>query len=147
MGYAATTRSSIANKCGSQKKKKYKQKFIELLKQEVDRSRHYNGQNNNRPYDVLMAYSGGKDSTYTMSLLGNKYKLRVQAVSFDNGFISPAALTNIKNVTDKLGIDHIFFKPRWDLLKKIFSAAAERELYAKKTWNGRARYAPPASAS
>jgi len=117
----------------AEEKEKYRLKFIELLKQEVDRSRHYNGQNSNRPYDVLMAYSGGKDSTYTMSLLRNKYRLRVLAVSFDNGFISPAALTNIKNVTDKLSIDHIFFKPRWDLMKKIFSAAAERELYAKKT--------------
>jgi len=117
----------------AEEKEKYRQKFIELLKQEVDPSRHYNGLNSNRPYDVLMAYSGGKDSTYTMSLLRNKYRLRVLAVSFDNGFISPAALTNIKNVTDKLSIDHIFFKPRWDLLKKIFSAAAKRELYAKKT--------------
>lgn len=117
----------------AEEKKKYKQKFIELLRQEVNRSRNRNGHNNHRPYDVLMAYSGGKDSTYTMILLRNKYKLRVLAFSLDNGFLSPAAMTNIKNVTDNLGIDHVFFKPRWDLLKKIFSAAVERELYSKKT--------------
>lgn len=117
----------------AEEKKKYKQKFIELLRQEVNRSKNRNGHNNHRPYDVLMAYSGGKDSTYTMILLRNKYKLRVLAFSLDNGFLSPAAMTNIKNVTDNLGIDHVFFKPRWDLLKKIFSAAVERELYSKKT--------------
>lgn len=117
----------------AEEKKKYKQKFIELLRQEVNRSRNRNGHNNHRPYDVLMAYSGGKDSTYTMILLRNKYKLRVLAFSLDNGFLSPAAMTNIKNVTDNLGIDHVFFKPRWDLLKKIFTAAVERELYSKKT--------------
>jgi hypothetical protein len=117
----------------AEEKKKYKQKFIELLRQEVNRSRNHNGHNNHRSYDVLMAYSGGKDSTYTMSLLRNKYKLRVLAFSFDNGFVSPAAITNIKNVTDNLCIDHVFFKARWDLLKKIFSAAVERELYSKKT--------------
>jgi 3'-phosphoadenosine 5'-phosphosulfate sulfotransferase (PAPS reductase)/FAD synthetase len=115
-----------------EEKKKYKQKFIELLR-EVNKSRNHNGHNNHRAYDVLMAYSGGKDSTYTMGLLRSKYKLRVLAMSLDNGFVSPAAITNIKNVTDSLGIDHVFFKPRWDLLKKIFTAAVDRELYSKKT--------------
>ena len=42
-----------------------------------------------RSYDVLMAYSGGKDSTYTLLLLRRKYGLRVLALSFDNGFVSP----------------------------------------------------------
>ncbi len=116
-----------------EEKKKYKLKFIGLLKKEVNRSRNHIGHNDDRAYDILMAYSGGKDSTYTMSLLKNKYKLRVLAVSFDNGFISQTALVNIRNVTRHLSIDHIFFKPRWDVLKKIFSAAADRELYAKKT--------------
>jgi 3'-phosphoadenosine 5'-phosphosulfate sulfotransferase (PAPS reductase)/FAD synthetase len=114
-----------------EEKTKYKQKFMELL-QEVN-ARHQSGPNNHRSYDVLMAYSGGKDSTYTMSLLRNKYNLRILALSLDNGFVSPAAIRNIENVTDSLGIDHIFFKPRWDLLKKIFSTASEKELYAKKT--------------
>ena len=86
-----------------------------------------------RAYDVLMAYSGGKDSTYTMSLLGKKYGLRVLALSFDNGFLSPAAVENIKKVTDALGVDHILFKSHWGLLRKIFTTAAERELYSKKT--------------
>jgi len=110
-------------------KREYEQRFHELVNQVV----HQPGRAGQRAYDVLMAYSGGKDSTYTMSLLRNKYKLRVLAMSLDNGFVSPAAITNIKNVTDNLGIDFVFFKPRWDLLKKIFSTAAEQELYAKKT--------------
>ena len=84
-------------------------------------------------YDILMAYSGGKDSTYTMSLLKNKYKLRVLAVSFDNGFLSETAVSNIKEVTNRLGIDHVFFKPRWGLIKKTFLTAVKQELYSKKT--------------
>ncbi len=109
-----------------EEKMKYKQKFMDLL-QEVKASNHH------RSHDVLMAYSGGKDSTYTMSLLRNKYHLRILALSLDNGFVSPAAVRNIQNVTDSLGVDHVFFKPRWDLLKKIFSTASEQELYSKKT--------------
>jgi predicted PP-loop superfamily ATPase len=101
---------------------KYERKFRELL-----------GKGPGSAYDILVAYSGGKDSTYTLCLLKNKYQARVLAVSVDNGFVSGTALANIRTVTDRLGIDHLFFKPRWDLLKKTFIAASERELYAPKT--------------
>lgn len=110
-----------------EEKRQYERKFLGLLDQVCA------GSTSRGSYDVLMAYSGGKDSTYTMSLLRNKYGLRVLALSFDNGFLSPAALRNISAVTDALSIDHTLFKPRWDLLKKIFTTAAERELYSKKT--------------
>jgi hypothetical protein len=113
-------------------KKNYERKFHDLLNA-LGLGRATERGNVSRAYDVLMAYSGGKDSTYTMSLLRKKYNLRVIALSFDNGFISPVAVTNIKNVTDSLGVDHILFKPAWGVLKKIFTAASERELYSKKT--------------
>lgn len=108
----------------SEDKQKYAQKFQVLLGQLT--------QPNQRSYDILMAYSGGKDSTYTMSLLKNKYGLRVLALSFDNGFLSDIAIANIKKVTDTLGIDQIFFKPHWNLLKKIFRISLENKLYSKK---------------
>jgi 3'-phosphoadenosine 5'-phosphosulfate sulfotransferase (PAPS reductase)/FAD synthetase len=107
------------------------QKFIELLER---RGEHLPpGDTRRSSYDILMAYSGGKDSTYTLGLLKMKYHARVLAITFDNGFVSKTAVANIKSVTDRLGIDHIFFKPKWELLKKIFSVAADRELYSKKT--------------
>lgn len=114
-------------------KKNYKRKFHELLFQQVNKSRNHAGPAARRSYDVLMAYSGGKDSTYTMALLKNKYRLRILAVTLDNGFLSETARANIGTVTDRLGIDHHFVKPAWKTLKKIFSIAAEQEFYAKKT--------------
>jgi len=116
-----------------EEKKRQKQQFIELVKEEVFKPRSRSGPAGQRAYDLLMAYSGGRNSTYAMSLLKNKYKLRVLAVSLDNGFLTPELVAAIGKVTEALGIDHLFFKPRWDLLKKVFTAAAERELYAKKT--------------
>jgi tRNA(Ile)-lysidine synthase TilS/MesJ len=83
-----------------------------------------------------MAFSGGKDSTYTMGLLKQTYGLRILALSFDNGFVSERARENIRLVTDALDIDHTFFKPRWQLLKKIFTTSAEKELYSKKSLKG-----------
>lgn len=106
-------------------KKLYGRKFQDLLNQL--------NQPNQRSYDILMAYSGGKDSTYTMYLLKEKYKLRVFAFSLDNGFISDISHKNICEVVDRLGIDHIMFKPKWNILKKIFTYASENELYSKKT--------------
>jgi hypothetical protein len=109
-------------------KKTYGGKFLDLLNKLVNETGK-----RQRSHDILMAYSGGKDSTYTLSLLKTKYGLRILAASFDNGFLSETAIANIKKVTDTLDVDHIFFKPRWRLLKRIFSLAAERELYPPKT--------------
>lgn len=111
----------------SEDKKKYEQKFLDLIQQTCGPDAPV------RSYDVLMAFSGGKDSSYTMSLLKKKYGLRVLAVSLDNGFVSETAVGNIRRVTDALHVDHIFFKPWWELLRKIFTTAAEKELYSKKT--------------
>ncbi len=104
-------------------KKEYEEKFLEL----VDRYR------NQGSYDCLMAYSGGKDSTYTLKLLRDHYNLRVLALTIDNGFVSEQAFRNMCNVTENLGVDHLIFKPRFDLMKKIFRGAAENDIYSKKT--------------
>lgn len=78
-------------------------------------------------YHALMAWSGGKDSTYTLWLLREHYGLRVLAFTLDNGFTSPAALKNIRVVAENLGVDHIMVKPRFDLLREIFVTCAQHD--------------------
>jgi len=125
--------SGVCNYCKSYRgqereedlKSQYRQKFESLLKKFTAPSTPY--------YDVLMAYSGGKDSTYTLDIFKNRYRLHILAVTFDNGFLSPFAKDNIQTVCDKLGIDHITFKPKFDMLKKIFSASTNNNFYSKKT--------------
>jgi len=104
-------------------KRIYKKKFEDLLKKRAGKTE----------YDILVPYSGGKDSTYTLDIFKNVYKLRVLAFTFDNGFFAERALVNIKNVVEKLDVDHIFFKARFDLLKRIFRKAAKGPLYPPKT--------------
>lgn len=84
-------------------------------------------------YDALMSYSGGKDSTYTLSLLREKFDLRVLAVTLDNGFLPDQTFTNIRKVCDALWVDHLFVRPRFDVLRRVFAAASERILYPRKT--------------
>jgi len=105
-------------------KKEYRDKFKRLIKGLAGKSE----------YDVLMCYSGGKDSTYTLDIFKNVYKLKVLAFTLDNGFFAERAYVNIRNAVEKLDVDHIFFKVRFELLKKIFKRAMRGEsFYPKKT--------------
>lgn len=84
------------------------------------------------PYDILAAYSGGKDSSFTLDLLRNRYHLRILAVTFDHGFVSPYAFENIRKVVEMLGIDHITFKPDFKLIQNIFRFSLVNEFHPPK---------------
>lgn len=104
------------------KKEAYREEFEALIKEHQGSG----------TYDALMCYSGGKDSTHTLCVLKEKYALSVLAVSIDNGFISEQAFRNIRNVVENLGVDHIFLKPRFDILARIFRHCAENDIYPPK---------------
>ncbi len=87
---------------------------------------------NDRPYDILMCYSGGKDSTYALHLLKDIYKLKILAFTFDNGFVPDRTYINIRSVVEKLDVDHIFFKPRFDVLKRVFKRGMRGCMYSQK---------------
>lgn len=101
----------------------YKQKFETLIKE-------FKGKGN---YDALMCYSGGKDSTYTLMVLKEKYDLNILTITFDNFFLSEQTINNIGIVVENLGVDNIIFKPRFDVLKKIFRKCAKENIYPPKT--------------
>ncbi|MBW1851047.1 MAG: hypothetical protein JRJ15_06385 [Deltaproteobacteria bacterium] len=84
-------------------------------------------------YDVIIAYSGGKDSTYTLKLLKEHYGLRMIALTFDNHFVSPAAWENIEKVTDTLQIDLIRFRLPWPAAQNLFSLTANKDIFSKPT--------------
>ncbi|MCD6468597.1 MAG: hypothetical protein J7L32_04750 [Thermoplasmata archaeon] len=71
-------------------------------------------------YDCLLGISGGKDSSYVLYMLKNRYKLRVLTYTFDNGFLSDYALENINNMVSSFGVDHFFYKPDWEFHKKLY---------------------------
>jgi len=86
-------------------------------------------------YHCLVAWSGGKDSTYAIWLLKQHYHLNVLSFTLDNSFISDVALKNIRLVAERLNLDHITVKPRFKLIKKLFTAAINGPLYAPQTLN------------
>jgi len=84
-------------------------------------------------FDCILAYSGGKDSTYTLMMLRQTYGLRVLAFTFDNGFVSRQAMENIRAMTDRLGAVSMVFRPPFDLMRKAFSLSAVKLFYSPKT--------------
>lgn len=104
-------------------RKKYEEKFLGLLEKHERKG----------GYDVILAYSGGKDSTYTLDQFVNRYGLNVLALTFDNTFVSPRAFENINNVCAALGVDSLLVRPSRKMLRSIFRTASSQELYSAKT--------------
>ena len=77
-------------------------------------------------YDAVVGLSGGKDSTYVLCQMVKKHNLKVLAVTFDNGFLTEFARESIKNTVSKLGIDHFYHKPDWNIHKKFYKAAVQK---------------------
>jgi 7-cyano-7-deazaguanine synthase in queuosine biosynthesis len=71
-------------------------------------------------YDCICLYSGGKDSSYMLYNLVNKYKLKVLAFTLDHGFLAKEAFLNIKKTQSKLNFDSIIFRPSTNLKTTFF---------------------------
>lgn len=107
-----------------EKKGQYRLKLDELVRN--TKGRHFG-------YDAIAAYSGGKDSSYTLKLLRERYDLRILALTLDNHFVAPQAWNNIKTVTDILGIDHMTCKPKWAVMKSAFTLTAHKDIFPLQT--------------
>ncbi len=83
-------------------------------------------------YQCLVSWSGGKDSSYALWLMRHEYGLRTLAFTFDNGFVSPAALDNMRSVADRLGVDHVIVRPGFPFLRRVFAASTQATLYPAK---------------
>jgi tRNA(Ile)-lysidine synthase TilS/MesJ len=105
------------------RKLRFRNKFEGLVKEHKGKA----------AYDAMMSYSGGKDSTYILAMLREKYDFTTLALTMDNGFLPEQTLENIRLVVEKLGVDHIFFKPRFDVLKKAFLYCAKENIYPPTT--------------
>ena len=77
-------------------------------------------------YDAIVAYSGGKDSTVSLSLAVNRYRLKVLAVMVQNGFIPDEVVAISEAVCARLNVplrvERADFAPQLGaLLKSNFS--------------------------
>ena len=71
------------------------------------------------PYDCVIPFSGGKDSTWSLYYAVKELGLKVLVVSFDHGFYRNQLIENRDRVLDSLGVDFLIFKPHQKLVKKL----------------------------
>lgn len=108
-------------------RERYRKKFMELL-EDIGQTDCYGA----RPYDIIMAYSGGKDSSFTLKVLTLEFQLKILAVTFNHGFLSPQALVNIKTVCSALKVDHLMVSPNQEMLARAFRNAIHADCYPPK---------------
>ena len=72
-------------------------------------------------YDALVAYSGGKDSTYLIYTLKKDFGLKLLAVTLDNGFITQSCFDNMRKTIRKHTKQNILYK-----IKKLFGVKCEK---------------------
>lgn len=101
---------------------KYESKFKQLIQENRGKG----------SYDCLVAYSGGKDSTYTLHLLQELYDLRLLAYSFDNWFQSEMAKLNIRAVLSNINVNHLTITPSFETIKRIILASISNDMYSVK---------------
>jgi predicted PP-loop superfamily ATPase len=82
-------------------------------------------------YQCIVAFSGGKDSSFTLKLLIEHYRLKCLAVTVDNGFLSDQALVNCRLVTDALGVDHELHRPNSKFMKRLYSESISGGLHVQ----------------
>ena len=113
-------RAETASAKASRKKAEYSERLDKLI----------GGIKGKAPgYDAIMAYSGGKDSSYALKLLKERYDLRIIAWTFDNHFVSPAAWSNINTVSNFLKVDNCRFRIPWETVKRLFSFTAREDIF------------------
>ena len=71
-------------------------------------------------YDALVSLSGGKDSSTALILAKKKYNLNILAFTTDKGNFYNGVKEKINDLTDRLGVDHIFVKAPKPILNKVF---------------------------
>jgi hypothetical protein len=70
-------------------------------------------------YDCLVNLSGGKDSCYLLYKLKQEYGLHVLAFTTDMN-VPPVAWANIRRTVDRLGVDHVVYRPPEEFYRKLF---------------------------
>ncbi|MFQ5596592.1 MAG: N-acetyl sugar amidotransferase [Nitrospiria bacterium] len=78
------------------------------------------------PYDCILPFSGGKDSTYTLWAIVKKYGMKPLVVSFDHGFYRPRTIENRTRTFRTLGVDVMTFTPNWKIVKRLMLEALIR---------------------
>jgi hypothetical protein len=99
----------VCNFCQHYQQVEYKD--IQKLEAQLERYRKGNGEP-----DCIVAFSGGRDSSYVLHVLKTVYGMQPLAYSYDWGMVTDLARRNQARMCHKLGIEHVWISA--DIKKK-----------------------------
>ena len=70
-------------------------------------------------YDCIIPVSGGKDSYFQVHIIKKVYGLNPLLVTYHGNNYTPTGMKNLINMREAFGVDHIFFTPSIEVLKKM----------------------------
>ncbi len=110
-------KDSVCNLC----KLEVATEFLDNIKyaNEVYEEFRASGTNPRGPYDCLLMFSGGKDSTYLLDKFVNEEKRRVVAYTFDVPFESDHAAENLRLVREKIPVPFVVDKDDANIKKVV----------------------------
>jgi len=71
----------------------------------------------NKDFDCILGLSGGADSSYMLHIIVKEFNLKPLVFHVDGGWNSEIAVSNIKNLVDKLGLDLFTEVINWEEMK------------------------------
>lgn len=81
-------------------------------------------------YDCLVMCSGGKDSTASLYYMKKRYKTTPLAFMFDHGFETGEAVANVRQASEKLGVELLTFRSNFmnDMFSKVLDTGSKAVL-------------------
>ncbi|MCW6109109.1 7-cyano-7-deazaguanine synthase [Clostridium sporogenes] len=83
-------------------------------------------------YDGLVMLSGGKDSVYVAYLLTQVYKLKIVALTIDNGFEYNNTFENSSSIAKKLSFSHYIYRLSKDEMREYYKFLLTNESLRQK---------------
>ena len=77
-------------------------------------------------YDVIVPFSGGKDSTYQLLYVVTRLKMRPLVVRYNHWGMRPGVERNNVRTFKRLGVEVIDFRPNWNVVKATMREALSR---------------------
>ena len=74
----------------------------------------------NKKYDCVVPFSGGKDSAYTLYMCRKVYGMKTLAVNFNNGLRTTEAIKNIEKIIKKADSAYACYGPSWETMRKLY---------------------------
>ncbi len=87
----------------------------ELLRDILEQYRSRDGST----YDCVIPVSGGKDSYFQTHVITKEFGLKPLLVTYNGNNYTPTGWHNVHRMKKVFGVDHIFYSPQEDLLKKL----------------------------